>query len=125
LAIDVLGSGVSDLLAADVEYRIHLIAQEAKKFMVQGKRSTLLPEDIEQAMAALNVEVSLSDSKLRTQLTCLAYSHPTQTITAGSVRRATEYGNRPTAVPYPRRGGGLFDVLKTTITGWISWFGGG
>ena len=58
LAIDVLGSGVSDLLAADVEYRIHLIAQEAKKFMVQGKRSTLLPEDIEQAMAALNVEVS-------------------------------------------------------------------
>jgi len=58
LAIDVLGSGVSDLLAADVEYRIHLVAQEAKKFMVQGKRSTLLPEDIEQAMAALNVEVS-------------------------------------------------------------------
>ena len=59
LAIDVLGPGVSDLLAADVEYRIHLIAQEAKKFMVQGKRSTLLPEDIEQAMAALNVEVSM------------------------------------------------------------------
>ena len=53
-----LGPGVSDLLAADVEYRIHLIAQEAKKFMVQGKRSTLLPEDIEQAMAALTVEVS-------------------------------------------------------------------
>jgi transcription initiation factor TFIID subunit 6 len=25
--------------------------------MVQGKRSTLLPEDIENAMAALNVEV--------------------------------------------------------------------
>jgi transcription initiation factor TFIID subunit 6 len=59
LAIDVLGPGVSDLLAADVEYRIHLIAQEAKKFMVHGKRSTLSPEDIEQAMAALNVEVSV------------------------------------------------------------------
>jgi transcription initiation factor TFIID subunit 6 len=58
LAIDVLGSGVSDLLAADVEYRIHLIAQEAKKFMIQGNRTTLLPEDIEDAMAVLNVEVS-------------------------------------------------------------------
>jgi histone H3/H4 len=78
LAIDVLGNGVSDLLAADVEYRIHLIAQEAKKFMVQGKRSTLLPEDIEQAMAALNVEVSpLSSPSWEVELTYLAYSHST------------------------------------------------
>jgi hypothetical protein len=65
-------------LAADVEYRIHLIAQEAKKFMVQGKRSTLLPEDIEQAMAALNVEVSpLSSPSWEVELTYLAYSHST------------------------------------------------
>jgi hypothetical protein len=65
-------------LAADVEYRIHLIAQEAKKFMVQGKRSTLLPEDIEQAMAALNVEVSpLSSPSWEVKLTYLAYPHPT------------------------------------------------
>jgi hypothetical protein len=55
-----------------------LIAQEAKKFMVQGKRSTLLPEDIEQAMAALNVEVStLSSPSWKVELTYLAYPHPT------------------------------------------------
>jgi transcription initiation factor TFIID subunit 6 len=41
-----------------VEYRLHLILQEAKKFMVHGKRQTLLPEDVEHAMEALNVEVS-------------------------------------------------------------------
>ena len=58
LAIDVLGSGAADLLAADVEYRLHLIVQEAKKFMVHGKRNTLLPEDVEHAMELLNVEVS-------------------------------------------------------------------
>jgi hypothetical protein len=40
-----------------VEYRLHLIIQEAKKFMVHGKRATLLPEDVEYAMEALNVEV--------------------------------------------------------------------
>lgn len=61
LAIDVLGTGAADLLAADVEYRIHLIVQEAKKFMVHGKRATLLPEDVEHAMEALNVEVSASE----------------------------------------------------------------
>lgn len=58
LSIDPLGQGAADLLAGDVEYRLHLILQEAKKFMVHGKRQTLLPEDVEHAMEALNVEVS-------------------------------------------------------------------
>ncbi|WWC73412.1 uncharacterized protein I206_107379 [Kwoniella pini CBS 10737] len=56
LPLDPLGQGAADLLAGDVEYRIHLIIQEAKKFMVNGKRGTLLPEDVEHAMDALNVE---------------------------------------------------------------------
>jgi transcription initiation factor TFIID subunit 6 len=47
------------MLATDVEYRIHLIIQEARKFMINGKRQTLIPEDIEFAMEALNVEVSI------------------------------------------------------------------
>ncbi|WWD20037.1 hypothetical protein CI109_104510 [Kwoniella shandongensis] len=56
LPIDPLGPGAADLLAGDVEYRLHLILQEAKKFMIHGKRATLLPEDVEYAMEALNVE---------------------------------------------------------------------
>lgn len=47
------------MLASDVEYRIHLIIQEARKFMINGKRQTLMPEDIEYAMEAMNVEVRL------------------------------------------------------------------
>jgi hypothetical protein len=46
--------------------------------MVQGKRSTLLPDDIEQAMAALNVEVSpLTSPVWVPELTYLAYPHST------------------------------------------------
>ncbi|WVW86592.1 hypothetical protein I302_108642 [Kwoniella bestiolae CBS 10118] len=56
LPLDPLGAGSADLLAGDVEYRLHLIIQEAKKFMVNGKRGTLMPEDVEYAMDALNVE---------------------------------------------------------------------
>ena len=57
LPIDSLAPGAADTLASDVEYRLHLILQEAKKFMVHAKRGTLLPEDVEYAMEALNVEV--------------------------------------------------------------------
>ncbi|WWC93104.1 uncharacterized protein L201_008070 [Kwoniella dendrophila CBS 6074] len=63
LPLDPLGQGSADILAGDVEYRLHLILQEAKKFMVNGKRSTLLPEDIEYAMDALNVEPVLIPPK--------------------------------------------------------------
>ncbi|CAD6567611.1 MAG: hypothetical protein TREMPRED_003748 [Tremellales sp. Tagirdzhanova-0007] len=56
LPIDLLAPGAADSLASDVEYRLHLILQEAKKFMVHAKRGTLLPEDVEYAMEALNVE---------------------------------------------------------------------
>jgi transcription initiation factor TFIID subunit 6 len=59
LSIDALGAGAAESLAGDVEYRIHLILQEAKKFMVHGRRRTLLPEDVTFAMDALNVEVGL------------------------------------------------------------------
>lgn len=57
LPLDALGPGAATLLAGDVEYRLHLILQEAKKFMVHAKRSTLMPEDVEHALEALNVEV--------------------------------------------------------------------
>ncbi|ODN79066.1 transcription initiation factor TFIID subunit 6 [Cryptococcus wingfieldii CBS 7118] len=56
LPIDPLGPGAAALLAGDVEYRLHLILQEAKKFMVHAKRTVLMPEDVEYAMEALNVE---------------------------------------------------------------------
>ncbi|KAL1407644.1 histone H4-like TAF Taf6, SAGA complex subunit [Vanrija albida] len=56
LPLDPLGPGAADLLAGDVEYRLHFLLQEAKKFMVHGRRSTLTPEDVEYAMEALNVE---------------------------------------------------------------------
>lgn len=56
LPLDPLGPGAADLLAGDVEYRLHFLLQEAKKFMVHGKRTTLLPEDVEHAMEALSVE---------------------------------------------------------------------
>lgn len=58
LSLEPLGPGAADLLAGDVEYRLHLILQEAKKFMIHGKRTTLRPDDVEHAMEALNVEVS-------------------------------------------------------------------
>lgn len=57
LPLDPLGPGAATLLAGDVEYRLHLILQEAKKFMVHAKRSTLMSEDVEHALEALNVEV--------------------------------------------------------------------
>nr|ODN91282.1 transcription initiation factor TFIID subunit 6 [Cryptococcus depauperatus CBS 7841] len=56
LPLDPLGPGAAALLAGDVEYRLHLILQEAKKLMVHGKRTTLMPEDVEHALEALNVE---------------------------------------------------------------------
>ncbi|KAK4685103.1 transcription initiation factor TFIID subunit 6, partial [Tremellales sp. Uapishka_1] len=56
LPVDSLGTGAADLLAGDVEYRLHLIVQEAKKFMTHAKRGTMTPEDVEYALEALNVE---------------------------------------------------------------------
>lgn len=59
LPIDPLGPGAAEVLAGNVEYRLHLICQEAKKFMVHGKRAVMLPQDVEYAMEALNVEVGV------------------------------------------------------------------
>ena len=60
LSLDPLGHGAAELLAGNVEYRLHTILQEAKKFMIHGKKTTLGPEDVEYAMEALNVEVRFS-----------------------------------------------------------------
>ncbi len=62
---DVAGSmGISDLspdvvqtLAADVEYRLYEVIQEAMKFTRHSKRTTLSPADISCALRVLNVEV--------------------------------------------------------------------
>lgn len=57
LPIDQLAPGAAEYLAGDVEYRLHLVLQEAKKFMVHSKRTTMLPQDVEHALEVLNVEV--------------------------------------------------------------------
>lgn len=62
-----------------MEYRLHLIIQEAKKFMVHGKRATLLPEDVEYAMEALNVEVG-DDAWLKTTSSCWARQQRYRTV---------------------------------------------
>lgn len=79
LPLDPLGNGTPELLAADVEYRLHLIAQEARKFMVAAKRRTLRPEDVEMAMEAMNVEVSGS---LRPSGSCIRRVLPVSTRSA-------------------------------------------
>ncbi|KAL7424833.1 histone H4-like TAF Taf6, SAGA complex subunit [Cryptotrichosporon argae] len=56
LPLDPLVQGAANVLAGDVEFRLHLLVQEARKFMVHGKRTTLTSEDVEHAMEALNVE---------------------------------------------------------------------
>ena len=43
-------------LSADVEYRLHEVVQEAKKFMTHSKRTTLSTLDIDHALRVLNVE---------------------------------------------------------------------
>lgn len=81
LALEPLGSGAAELLAGDVEYRLNLILQEAKKFMVHGKRTTLKPEDVEHAMEALNVEPVLVPARPLPQQAFEAVSIPTSNNT--------------------------------------------
>ena len=83
LPIDNLGVGAADLLAGDVEYRLNLILQEAKKFMIHGKRTTLQPQDIEYAMEVLNVEPILVPPRPLPQPPFAAIPLPTAPATSG------------------------------------------
>ena len=58
LAIEKISDETCQAVAGDIEYRLNLIIQEAQKFMRHAKRTTLLPEDIDYALQALNVQVS-------------------------------------------------------------------
>eukprot|EP01102_Stenamoeba_stenopodia_P017977 TRINITY_DN652_c0_g1_i2.p1 TRINITY_DN652_c0_g1~~TRINITY_DN652_c0_g1_i2.p1 ORF type:complete len:498 (-),score=138.83 TRINITY_DN652_c0_g1_i2:28-1521(-) len=51
-----LNDEIAAALAADVEYRLREIAQEAMKFMRHSKREKLTPEDINNALRLRNVE---------------------------------------------------------------------
>lgn len=59
LAIDKISEETCQAIAGDVEYRLNLIIQEAHKFMRHAKRTTMMPEDIDYALQALNVQVSV------------------------------------------------------------------
>ena len=56
IGIGGLNEEVAQILASDVEYRLHEVIQEASKFMRHAKRTILSPADINEALRALNVE---------------------------------------------------------------------
>ncbi|KAJ9097344.1 hypothetical protein QFC19_006812 [Naganishia cerealis] len=56
LTIGKISDDTCRAVAGDVEYRINLVAQEAQKFMRHAKRTTLMPQDIDYALQALNVQ---------------------------------------------------------------------
>ncbi|PFH51216.1 hypothetical protein AMATHDRAFT_75077 [Amanita thiersii Skay4041] len=55
LSINV-SDGVANMLASDVEYRIHQVIEEAARFMRHGRRTTMNTADIDQALRVLNIE---------------------------------------------------------------------
>jgi histone H3/H4 len=57
LSIDKISDDTCRAVAGDVEYRINLVIQEAQKFMRHAKRTTMMPQDIDYALQALNVQV--------------------------------------------------------------------
>ena len=50
-----LPDSVAQLLASDLEYRLHEVAQEAAKFMRHGKRRRLTTDDVNQALRSRNM----------------------------------------------------------------------
>lgn len=56
LAIDTISDDTCRAVAGDVEYRINQVIQEAQKFMRHAKRTTMMPQDIDYALQALNVQ---------------------------------------------------------------------
>ena len=57
LAIDEIDDDTCRAIAGDVEYRINQVIGQAQKFMRHAKRTTMMPQDIEHALQALNVQV--------------------------------------------------------------------
>jgi transcription initiation factor TFIID subunit 6 len=56
LGLPPLNGGVAALLAADVEYRIRQVVQDASKFMRHGKRTQLRVTDVDRALRQRNIE---------------------------------------------------------------------
>ncbi|GHJ85581.1 hypothetical protein NliqN6_1983 [Naganishia liquefaciens] len=56
LAIDEIDDDTCRAIAGDVEYRINQVIGQAQKFMRHAKRTTMMPQDIEHALQALNVQ---------------------------------------------------------------------
>ncbi|KAJ9125315.1 hypothetical protein QFC22_000272 [Naganishia vaughanmartiniae] len=56
LTISKISDDTCRAVAGDIEYRINLVAQEAQKFMRHAKRTTLMPQDVDYALQALNVQ---------------------------------------------------------------------
>ncbi|EGN93949.1 hypothetical protein SERLA73DRAFT_115423 [Serpula lacrymans var. lacrymans S7.3] len=56
LGISNLSDTVASSLAADVEYRMHQVIEEASRFMRHGRRTTMTTSDIDQALRVLNIE---------------------------------------------------------------------
>ncbi|KAJ9105924.1 hypothetical protein QFC20_004162 [Naganishia adeliensis] len=55
-SIDKISDDTCRAIAGDVEYRINLVIQEAQKFMRHARRTTMMPQDIDFALQALNVQ---------------------------------------------------------------------
>lgn len=60
LGLPPLKDSVAQALAADVEYRVRQVVQDAGKFMRHAKRSQIRTADIDRALRARNIEVRLS-----------------------------------------------------------------
>lgn len=56
LGISNLPDEVAKTLAMDIEYRIHEVVEQALKFMIHSKRTTVTAKDISAALRVLNVE---------------------------------------------------------------------
>lgn len=56
VGIQNLPDDVAKAMAMDVEYRLHEIIEQGRKFMRHSKRSTLITQDIASALKVLNVE---------------------------------------------------------------------
>ncbi|KIK92430.1 hypothetical protein PAXRUDRAFT_34527 [Paxillus rubicundulus Ve08.2h10] len=56
LGITSLPDAVASTLASDVEYRIHQVIEEASRYMVHARRTTITTADIDLALRTLNIE---------------------------------------------------------------------
>ncbi|KAL5632606.1 hypothetical protein ACGC1H_005526 [Rhizoctonia solani] len=66
LGITNLPDSVAAALASDVEYRLHQVIEEAARFTRHGRRSTISPADIDQALRVLNIEPLYGHSSANT-----------------------------------------------------------